>query len=229
VEVSVARSVSSILLAAALAAVACNKSDKAPANKDTHAPAPAPAPGGGGGGDKPAAPVAPAAAPDGGAASKLEARPGGPSVETCEKFADHTGTFVADSMLPPGATDAQKKYVANVVKQDHGNRLAFCLGALEQKEIDCVLNAVDFPALAECERFRRQVPPDLVNHKEVTQDDCDRFYLRYKQFMMNDGVPSERVEKDKDQITRACMDKAKPGTVACFITAETYEEAKRCP
>jgi hypothetical protein len=222
VEVFVRRSLAAALsaLVVAAAVAACSTEKQSP-------PAPpSPAPGTPPPGDVQKPPPA-----DPGPAAKAAPKPreGGPSMESCEKFADHTGTFVADSLIPPNASEAQKQYAAEFVKQDRDNRLRFCLEALEQKEIDCVLNAVDFPALAACEKHRRQVPADLTKRSELTAEDCERFFVRYKQFMMNDGIPGERVDKDKDQIVRTCLEKAKPGTVACFITAETYEDAKRCP
>src|SRR5437764_1032782 len=82
---------------------------------------------------------------------------------------------------------------------------------------------------AACERFRGQVPKDLRDKKEVTEADCQKLFERLRQFKVQDGVPGERVDQDKDQIIRTCLDKAKPGTVACFIASRTYEEARRCP
>ena len=132
-------------------------------------------------------------------------------------------------MAPPNADATQLKYVQDMVKADRPNNLRFCLEALETPEVECVVKAADFTALAACERLRRQVPLDMLKRTEVTAEDCERFYVRYKQFMMTEGVPPAQLEADKDQLIRTCQEKAKVGTIACFLTATTYEEARRCP
>ena len=132
-------------------------------------------------------------------------------------------------MAPPNANAEQLKYVQSIVKRDRPNQVRFCLEALEVPEVECVLKAGDFPQLAACERLRRQIPKDMLKNNEVTPEDCERFYVRYKQFMMTEGMSPEQVEKAKDQLIRTCEEKAKPGTIACFLTAATYEEARRCP
>jgi hypothetical protein len=69
----------------------------------------------------------------------------------------------------------------------------------------------------------------MLDRNEVTPEDCERFFVRYKQFMMTEGMAPEQIDANKDQLVRTCEDKAKPGTIACFLTAATYEEARRCP
>ncbi len=169
--------------------------------------------------------AAPAPAPR----APAKPREGGPTAAQCDQFADHTGRFLVESMAPPNANPEQLKYVQSIVKKDRPNQVRFCIEALEVPEVECVLKASDFPALAACERLRRQIPKDMLNRSEVTAEDCERFFVRYKQFMMTEGMAPEQVEKAKDQLIRTCEEKAKPGTIACFLTAATYEEARRCP
>lgn len=172
----------------------------------------------------PAAPVA--AAP---ARPEPQARPGGPSRETCERAAAHLGTFVVESMVPQGAGDKEREYVNQLVDAERPNVVRFCLETASVEEMDCVLAAKSFPELASCERFRRQVPADLAKRDEVSEEDCEKLFVRLKQFKLDEGVPGEQIDATKDQIIRACLERAKPGTVACFITAHNYEEARRCP
>jgi hypothetical protein len=132
-------------------------------------------------------------------------------------------------MAPPNPDAKQLEYVKDIVKKDRPNQLRFCLEALEVPEVECVIKAADFPTLAACERLRRQIPKEMLKRTEVTTEDCERFYVRYKQFMMTEGKTPEEIEANKDQLIRTCEEKAKPGTIACFLTATTYEEARRCP
>jgi hypothetical protein len=208
---------------------ACKSEAKKPAaTASATTPAPgAPAAAGAGTAATPTAATAPDAAPP--PRPPAQAREGGPTQEQCEKFADHSGGFLVESMAPPNANAEQLKYVQTIVKKDRPNQVRFCLEALEVAEVECVLKAGDFPALAACERLRRQIPKDLLKNNEVSPEDCERFYVRYKQFMMTEGMAPEQVEKAKDQLIRTCEEKAKPGTIACFLTAATYEEARRCP
>ena len=43
------------------------------------------------------------------------------------------------------------------------------------------------------------------------------------------GAAPAEVERDRDQIVRSCQEKAKMGTIVCFIASPTYEQARRCP
>jgi hypothetical protein len=207
------RSLAPLLMVTALAACQQNPKEK---------PAPAPA----------APPVAKTLAADAAPAvtrAPAKARPGGPSEATCDKFTEHVGKFIAEGLTRPGASAAEKQYVEKEVRGDHEHTRRFCLEALEQPEIDCVLATSDFNALAGCERLRRQVPKDMLGRSEVNEADCERFFVRHRQFMLAEGTPAEKLDADKDQIMRTCVDKARPGTIACYITAQTYEEARRCP
>ncbi len=180
-------------------------------------------------GQAPLAAATPDAAPAAPQRPEPKEREDGPKRATCETLADHLGGFVTDSMLPANATAEQRAYVEKLVKDDRPNVVRFCLESATPEEADCAIKAADFPTLAACERFRRQVPKDLAKRDEVTPEDCEKVFLRLKQFKIDEGVSADEVDKTKDQIIRACEEKAKPGTVACFISSRTYEEARRCP
>jgi hypothetical protein len=161
-------------------------------------------------------------------AAPAKPRPGGPSEELCEKFTAHVGKFIAEGFTRPGAGTEEKKFVDKQVHADREHTVRFCLEALEEPEITCVLAASDFHALSACERLRRQVPADMLGRNEVNEADCERFFVRHKQFMMGTGVSGLKIEADRDQVIRTCLEKARPGPIACYITAQTYEEARRC-
>jgi hypothetical protein len=176
---------------------------------------------------------APVAAPDAAPAAVVlpepKEREDGPTRATCEELADHLGGFVVDSMVPANATETQRSYAEKLVKDDRPNVVRFCVESATKEEAECVIKAADFPTLAACERFRRQVPKDLAKRDEVTPDDCEKVFTRIKQMKMDEGYAADDIDKTKDQIVRACEEKAKPGTVACIISSRSWEEAKRCP
>jgi len=66
-------------------------------------------------------------------------------------------------------------------------------------------------------------------HREPTAADCARFFARLRQLQLAEGVRPEEIDPDRDQIIRTCQEKAKAGTIACFIASPTYEQARRCP
>lgn len=174
----------------------------------------------------------PAAAPDAAPVAQRpepQEREGGPTRAVCEQLADRLATFVVDSMLPADADAEKRAYVEKVAKNDRPNVLRFCLESATPEEAACVVKATDYPTLAACERFRRQVPKDLASRDEVTTADCEKLYERLRQFKIDEGVAAAEIEQTKDQVVRACEEKAKPGTVACFIASRSYEEARRCP
>ncbi len=208
------------MIAAAAPLAACKSEAKKPAVESTASA------GDGAGAGKAASAAAPDAAP---VRAAPKPREGGPTQEQCDKFADHLSGFLVESMAPPNANAEQLKYVEGIVKADRANTLRFCLEALEIPEVECAVKATDFPALAACERLRRQVPKEMLGRDEVSAEDCERFFVRHKQFMMAEGVPAAKIDADKDQLVRTCLEKAKPGTIACYLTAATYEEARRCP
>src|SRR5262249_52495977 len=149
----------------------------------------------------------------------LGARPLGPSVEACGKAADHLAALVEDSALGP--TAEQRAYLEHVLARDRAQVIRYCLEVAAPKEIECLLAAKDAARLLECGKERRSVG-DLAEHKELTREDCERFFDRLRGFQIEDGASPEAVDKDRDQIIRACQDKAKVGTVVCFIASPSY-------
>jgi hypothetical protein len=199
------------LLVGLVAAVGCGKS---------HAPQPA----------------APAAAPDATVAAHVtpaadagpaRARPLGPGVAECEQAADHLAALVEDSALGP--TAEQRAYLEHVLSHDRAQVIDYCVQLAVPKEVECIRAAKEVPGLFGCERFRREVPSDLAERRELTRADCERFYDRLRGFKLEEGASPAEVDNDRDQIIRACQDKAKVGTVACFIASPSYEQARRCP
>jgi hypothetical protein len=156
-------------------------------------------------------------------------RDGGPTKDECAKFAEIVTRITGESMNSSTATAEQRAAVQKKLDEDKPNLVRFCVESLTKEEVECVSGATDFVGLTKCERFRRQVPKDLANAKKVTAEHCEQVFLRLKQFKLAEGVPAETIEKDHEKIVAACLKSAKPGTVACFITATSYEEAKRCP
>lgn len=207
-----------IVLVSCAALVACTNE-----NQDRAAQKAPPAPTA-----KPAA-TTPPAPPPVAKPAPLTAREGGPSQLQCEHYADRVLSAVVEAKTPPGTSEQDKQRALVALQPERPNHVGFCLAALEVKEVECVVASADFAALAACERWRRQVPDDMKGRTEVNEADCERFFVRYKQYMVETGVPPERVDQDKEQLVRTCLEKATPGTLACFITARSYEEAKRCP
>lgn len=156
-------------------------------------------------------------------------RPDGPTRAMCDKAAAHLGEFVKRSMVAQGSSESELSYASQLVARDLPELVRFCVEAASREEIDCVLAAQDFPTLAACERFRRQVPKDLADRDEVSESDCAKLFERLRRFRIEAGALAADIDATRDQVIRACLEKAKPGTVACFITARTYEEARRCP
>ena len=107
--------------------------------------------------------------------------------------------------------------------------LRYCLEIAVPQEIACVVAAKEVDKLVGCERKRREIPEALAVARELTEADCARFFDRLRQFKLIEGVKPEDIDKDRDQIIRSCQEKARPGTVACFIASPTYEQARRCP
>ncbi len=159
----------------------------------------------------------------------LTARPGGPSIESCQKAADHLAELFTQATAPSGLTNEQMAYVNAVEHASRAQIVQFCVQTAAVKEIDCVVAATTVDGVGGCERFRREVPEDLVMHKEATEKDCARFFDRLRQFKLADGDDPAEIDKTRDQIIRACEEKAKPGTIACFIASPTYDHARLCP
>jgi hypothetical protein len=168
------------------------------------------------------APPAPDAAP-----VVLRARPGGPTVEACQKAAEHLGSLVVDSAV--GATNAERKYVERMFSRQRGTTVQICLEIAVPAEVACMNAAKDMGTLAACERFRREVPKELIARAQPTQADCERMFDRLRQFKIQEGAEPAEVDATRDQVVRACEEKAKVGTIACFIASPTYEQARKCP
>jgi hypothetical protein len=178
--------------------------------------------------EQPAAADAPRApAVDAAPAAKLRPRPGGPTVEECQKAADHLASLIIDSAV--GASNEERGYVEKLLAQRNTLTLAICVEVAVPREVECMQAAKDFMSLASCERFRREVPKDLLSHAEPTQADCERLFDRLRQFRIEEGTDPDEVETTRDQVVRACQEKAKIGTVACFIASPTYAQARSCP
>ena len=92
-----------------------------------------------------------------------------------------------------------------------------------------MLAAKDFVTLVACERIRREIPKSMLGHSEPTLEDCELFFDRLRQFKIEQGVPFAEIDKTRDQIVRSCQEKAKIGTIECFLTAQNYDMARRCP
>jgi hypothetical protein len=188
-------------------------------------------PGTGTGTDGAPAPVATTApAPveaDAGAPPPLKAREGGPSLEMCAKAADHLKQVLLT--IDPGSTEAQLEYGRKVLEANRERMMRYCLEVAVVEEIECILAAKEASGVVGCERMRQTVDERLATARELTEADCARFFDRLRQFKVSEGVNPEEIDRDRDQIVRACQEKARPGTVACFIAAPTYEQARRCP
>jgi len=181
--------------------------------------------------DRPAAPpdAAPTAKapPSDAAPARLEARPGGPTVAACQKAAEHLAWLMVDSAV--GATNEQRAYVETMLAREKGTTVQICLQIAVPAEVDCMVAAKDVLTLAACERFRREVPKELTAHAEPTQADCERFFDRLRQFKIQEGAEPAEVDATRDQVVRSCQEKAKIGTIACFLASPTYEQARKCP
>jgi hypothetical protein len=214
-----------VILALALAMACSEKRNQEPPTL-TPSPSPSPSPNPS---PNPSPSPSPTPTPTPTPPSPLAARPGGPDLDTCERAADHLAALVEGASLPPNATEAARAYVSGLLQQGRHQVVRFCLETAVPKEIDCVLAAKDATGLSGCERFRREIPKDLAAHTEVTLADCERFFDRLRQFKIEAGVSAAEVDKTKDQIVRTCQEKAKAGTIACFVASPTYEQARRCP
>jgi hypothetical protein len=159
----------------------------------------------------------------------LQQRPNGPSIKACEQAAAHLGELVIQATAPSGLTDKEMTYVTAMSHANREQIISLCLQTAAVKEIDCVLAAKTIADVGGCERFRREVPEDLAEHREVTDKDCARFFDRLRQFKIEEGADPAEIDKTRDQIIRACEEKAKPGTIACFIASPDYAHARLCP
>jgi hypothetical protein len=172
-----------------------------------------------------AAPAAPTA--DAAPVPPPQQRPGGPTLDACRRAADHLATLVVDSAI--GATNDERAYVERMQARGRGLAVALCMEVAVPQEAECMQRAKDFGSLAACERFRREVPKDLLAHTEPTQADCERFFDRLRQFRIEDGDDPHAIDATRDQVVRSCQEKAKIGTLACFIASPTYRQARSCP
>jgi hypothetical protein len=191
---------------ALLLAAACGKKAEPPSPSPSPTPGPTPSP---------------ASAP------ALSARPGGPTLDACGKAADHLAAVLVDSAV--GATNEQRSSLERMAGAGREEIVRYCLEVAVPKEIDCVLAAKDVAGLTNCDRFRREVPADIALSREPTQADCERFFDRLRGFRIEEGAAPADLDRDRDQIVRACQEKAKIGTVACFIASPTYAQARACP
>jgi hypothetical protein len=202
--------------------VACGKREPAPAAAPSPAAAPTPGPTA-----TPAGAPAPAAAPAlPPQPTALATRPGGPTVEACGRAADHLKELVVDTVE---GTREQRAYVEQLVGSSREAVLRYCLELAVPREIECVLAARSFEGLSGCENHRREISEELALRSEPTEADCGRFYDRLRQFRLAEGVSPAEMDRDRDQIIRTCQERARAGTIACFVASPTYEQARRCP
>jgi len=148
-------------------------------------------------------------------------------VAACQKAAEHLASLMVDSAV--GATNEQRAYVETMMAKEKGATVEVCLQIAVPAEVECMVAATDVRALAACERFRREIPKELLSHNEPTQADCERMFDRLRQFKIQDGAEPSEVDATRDQVVRSCQEKAKIGTVACFLASPTYEQARKCP
>jgi hypothetical protein len=127
------------------------------------------------------------------------------------------------------ASKAEREYVARLIGANRSSVMRYCLELAVPKEIECVVAAKSFDGLAGCENRRREISEELVAHSEPTLADCEKFFDRLRQFKVAEGVSPKEIDKDRDQVVRSCQEKARAGTIACFIASPTYEQARRCP
>jgi hypothetical protein len=208
-----------LLMLAAMIAVGCEGKSRKEPGTGTTAPPPTAA--------TTAAPVEVEADARTAAPPPLKAREGGPSLETCARAADHLKQVLLT--IDPGSTEAQLEYGRKVLEANRERMMRYCLEVAVVEEIECILAAKEASGVVGCERMRQTVDERLATAKELTEADCARFFDRLRQFKVSEGVRPEEIDRDRDQIIRACQEKARPGTVACFIAAPTYEQARRCP
>jgi len=129
----------------------------------------------------------------------------------------------------PGSSAEERAYAKKLTASGREGVMRYCLEIAVPKEIACVSAAKTTEGLVGCENFRRELTEELVAHTEATEADCARFFDRLRQFKLAEGATPDEVDKTRDQIIRTCQERAKPGTIACFIASPTYEQARRCP
>src|SRR6187549_1255107 len=164
-----------LLLLALLAACGKESAKPAPAPAPAPSPAPAPAPS-----PAPSPAAAPAPPPPAAPSTALRSRTGGPSVEMCEKAADHLKELFLK--IDPGSTEAQLAYGRKLLDENRENVVRYCLEVAAVPEIECVLAAKETNGLTGCERKRRSVDEKLATATELTEADCIRFFDRLRQF-----------------------------------------------
>jgi hypothetical protein len=187
-------------------------------------------------GSKAAAPTPDAAAPDAAGAGAptpiplpIAERPHGPTRAACESLIAHMKDALIQSD-PSLSSAEQKAYAAGVLKEYAPRGLGYCLQIASAKEVDCLIAAKSTEEMTKCERFRRELPADLVERDQVTLGDCELLFDRLRQFKIEEaGVAPVELDATRDQIIRSCVEKAKVGTVACFLASPSYEQARRCP
>jgi hypothetical protein len=181
-------------------------------------------------------PPAPVVVPDAAPAANnkvqlpLAERPLGPTRAACEGLVAHMKTLILDRAPAPSQTAEQKAYAASLLKEFAPRGLAYCLQVAVPREVECLTAAKDAATLSSCERFRREIPPDLLERNEVQLSDCEHLYDRLRQFKIEEeGTSPAEIDPTRDQIIRSCVEKARVGTIVCFLASPTYEQARRCP
>jgi hypothetical protein len=157
-------------------------------------------------------------------------RPNGPTRAACEALGERLKTLLLEGAPAPGQTPEQQAYAKSALEKMAPLGLSYCLQVAVPKEVECLTKAHNQTELAACERFRREIPPDLLERKEVLLSDCELLFDRLRQFKIEEeGANPDDIDKTRDQIVRSCVEKAKVGTVACFLASPNYAQARRCP
>ena len=178
--------------------------------------------------------VAPAAPPDAAPSNKvplpLAERPLGPTRPACEAMTGHLKTLLLEKAAPSAQTPEQQAYSKTLLEKFTPLGVAYCLQVASPKEVECLTAAKTSDELSTCERFRREIPADLLERNEVVLSDCELVFDRLRQFKIEEeGAAPLEIDETRDQIVRSCVEKAKVGTIACFVASKTYAQARHCP
>lgn len=148
---------------------------------------------------------------------------------TCEKVADHVNRIVLATTTTDETPATEKRQLATLAAARRDSLVTFCTETTVPAEAECILAANTARQMFDCGRISRQIPDDLLNGDTVTEEHCELFFFRLRQFKILEGVAPSEIDKDHDQLVRKCQEEARPGTLACFLAAPDYETARRCP
>jgi len=156
-------------------------------------------------------------------------RPLGPTRAACDRAVTQIGKVLA-AANPASQSQEQRAYADAFLARMKPRGLGYCLQLAVPKEVECLATAADRTEMATCERFRREVPTDMLDRNDVTELDCARLFDRLRQFKLEEeGADPAEIDQTRDQIVRACQEKGKLGTITCFLASPSYAQARRCP